>query len=204
MKKKIEKKSHRSTVEHVHIGDIMIDTGTLIMADPCRIDEMAEAWNESLTNENGPETICPRQNGMGFGVALPTGLGDGIYPVYAAYETTAAFGRRISHIHIEFTNPLRGTGCSKEFPHKAEEICSFGSIVPEARRYVTGIPRKPLPKGVVLVHNHVVPQQKLGMKGFRAWTQNLTDDLEVCPCDWAGVNLRGLVHYRGRRIGVLG
>ena len=63
-------------------------------------------------------------------------------------------------------------------------------------RYVSGIPRKPLPRGRVLVHNHVRPQPELGLNGFRAWTQKLTSDLEVCRCDWAGVDLRGLKHYR--------
>ncbi len=54
-------------------------------------------------------------------------------------------------------------------------------------KYVTGIPRK-LPKDRVLVHNHVVPQPVLGPNGFRAWTQTLSDDVEVCSCDWAGVD----------------
>jgi hypothetical protein len=48
----------------------------------------------------------------------------------------------------------------------------------------------------VLVHNHVVPQRTLGVNGFRAWTETLNDKLEVCNCKWAGVDLRGLVHYR--------
>jgi hypothetical protein len=63
-------------------------------------------------------------------------------------------------------------------------------------RYVSDIPREPLPKGQVLVHNQVRPHKKLGGRGFRAWTQTLNDRLEVCPCDWAGVDLRGLKHYR--------
>jgi hypothetical protein len=63
-------------------------------------------------------------------------------------------------------------------------------------RYVTGIPRKPLPKGIVLVHNHRVPQRLLGLNGFRAWTQKRTRKLVRCKCDWAGVDLRGLRHYR--------
>jgi hypothetical protein len=54
-------------------------------------------------------------------------------------------------------------------------------------RYVHGIPRRPLPEGIVLVHNHVVPHPMLGMNGFRAWTQGVDDELEVCDCDWAGV-----------------
>jgi hypothetical protein len=66
-------------------------------------------------------------------------------------------------------------------------------------RYVRSIPRKPLPKGTVLVHNHVVPQKKLGWNGFRAWTQQLTDELVLCECDWAGVDLRKLPHFCVRR-----
>lgn len=62
-------------------------------------------------------------------------------------------------------------------------------------RYVTRIPRK-LPEGRVLIHSHVRPQPKLGANGFRAWTETLSDKLEVCPCDWAGVDLHGLIHYR--------
>ena len=65
--------------------------------------------------------------------------------------------------------------------------------------YVSGIPRKPLLNGRVLVHNHVVPQRVLGMNGFRAWTQNLSDKLKVCDCKWAGVDLGGLVHYRVKK-----
>jgi hypothetical protein len=58
-------------------------------------------------------------------------------------------------------------------------------------RYVSSIPRK-LQDGLVLVHNRVIPHRVLGVRGFRAWTQKLTDNLERCSCDWAD----GLVHYR--------
>lgn len=61
--------------------------------------------------------------------------------------------------------------------------------------YVTNIPRK-LPEGIVLVHNHIVPQKILGLNGFRAWTQPHDDTVELCRCDWAGVDLHGLTHYR--------
>jgi hypothetical protein len=62
--------------------------------------------------------------------------------------------------------------------------------------YVTAIPRKELPEGRVLVHNRVTPYAKIGMNGFRAWTQLKTDRLVQCHCDWAGVDLHGLLHYR--------
>jgi hypothetical protein len=63
-------------------------------------------------------------------------------------------------------------------------------------RFVTGIPRKRLPKGTVLVHNHRTPQRKIGDGGFWAWTQKLDKGLLECKCDWAGLDLRGLKHYR--------
>ena len=48
-------------------------------------------------------------------------------------------------------------------------------------RYVHGISRKPLPEGRVLVHNHVIPQPRIGMNGFRAWTQLLAGRFWLLP-----------------------
>jgi hypothetical protein len=62
--------------------------------------------------------------------------------------------------------------------------------------YVTAVPRKALPEGRVLVHNRATPYSKIGMKGFRAWTQLKTDRVVRCDCNWAGVDLHGLPHYR--------
>jgi hypothetical protein len=69
-------------------------------------------------------------------------------------------------------------------------------IPPVTLHYLARIPGGALPAGMCLVHNSVRPQPRLGDKGFRAWTQPLSRDLEVCHCDWAGVDLHGLVHYR--------
>jgi hypothetical protein len=66
------------------------------------------------------------------------------------------------------------------------------------KRYVTGIPRKKLPRGIVLVHNHIVPQRKIGTNGFRAWIQKLDNTFVLCDCDMAGTDMRGLKHYRFR------
>ena len=65
-------------------------------------------------------------------------------------------------------------------------------------RYLARIPRK-LAKGRVLVHNRVVPQPELGLNGFTPWTERLNADLELCPCNWAGVDLGGRPHYRVKR-----
>jgi hypothetical protein len=46
-------------------------------------------------------------------------------------------------------------------------------------RYLTGIPRKPLPPGHVVVHNHVRPSRRLGNRGFRAWLAAPNDVLDA-------------------------
>lgn len=64
------------------------------------------------------------------------------------------------------------------------------------KTYITTIPRT-LADGVRLVHNQVTPQRQLERNGFRAWVQ-LGDGppLTPCNCNWAGVDLHGLPHYR--------
>lgn len=76
-------------------------------------------------------------------------------------------------------------------------------------RYITGIPRKPLPPGHVVVHNHVRPTHPIGTHGFRAWIAAPDDDeriaayargrdpyeAERCPCGWAPELAE---HYRVR------
>ncbi len=53
-----------------------------------------------------------------------------------------------------------------------------------------------IPSGHVLVHNPVKrplfyldmdanPTRRLGSRGFRAWTQTLTDRMVPCDCGWA-------------------
>lgn len=69
-------------------------------------------------------------------------------------------------------------------------------------RYLTGIPRKPLPPGQVVVHNHVrpagFPNVHAGQSGFRYWRQDfVADRLERCDCPWAPELAE---HFRARRL----
>jgi hypothetical protein len=52
-------------------------------------------------------------------------------------------------------------------------------------RYITGIPRKPLPPDHVVVHNHVRPAHPIGRNGFRVWIASPTGG-------------KGREHWRGR------
>jgi hypothetical protein len=88
------------------------------------------------------------------------------------------------------TDMTKGIAWVKQAKKIAEQMNRDGVC------YVTAIPRKELPEGRVLVHNRVTPCAKIGTKGFRAWTQFKTNRLVRCHCDWAGVDLHGLPHYR--------
>jgi hypothetical protein len=94
--------------------------------------------------------------------------------------------------------PQKGTGMSHV--KNAARLGALKKTVEQMNRdrvcYVTTIPRKELPEGRVLVHNDATPQPIIRKHGFRAWTQLKTDRLVECHCDWAGVDLHGLPHYR--------
>ena len=55
--------------------------------------------------------------------------------------------------------------------------------------YLQSMPTE-IPRGQVLVHNSARPTRHLGARGFRAWLQVSVHGLELCPCDWSG-----LEHY---------
>src|SRR4051812_23249809 len=68
-------------------------------------------------------------------------------------------------------------------------------------RYLYGIPRQPIPTGRCLVHNHVKPANRLGMNGFRAWTQKYDESALVeCKCDFGGCKAELHKHYRIRAL----
>jgi hypothetical protein len=51
--------------------------------------------------------------------------------------------------------------------------------------YLDRLPRA-LPAGRVLVHNHVRPARRLGVRGFRAWLSPPdATRLQRCACGWA-------------------
>lgn len=100
------------------------------MCDPCRAEEVAAQANESDEQEAHQYTkVFGEKLVRGVGVNVPTGLGDGIYPVIAHYETLEGIGRRLFSIYIPFGNGMRGSGCSvgRDWPHKVSKECWRGN-----------------------------------------------------------------------------
>lgn len=61
----------------------------------------------------------------------------------------------------------------------------FGALT--GAEQLTAIPRSPadIPAGRVVVHNHVRPARRLGMRGFRAYLVQPGPLITACGCGWA-------------------
>lgn len=85
------------TDELVEIGHIGVDAGTVVVADPSYITEndvLDDIYHK--THEEGDEV-----KNRDF-VAVRSGLGDGVYPVYARYVDVPGWGRRVAEIRVVF------------------------------------------------------------------------------------------------------
>jgi hypothetical protein len=92
--------------------------------------------------------------------------------------------------------------CIKLTTAMTEDLDMSIYTLKDGQRYVAHLPRRKLPEGTFLVHNHVVPVKPLSLNGFRAWVQKGKDDppLIECRCDFGGnANADKNTHYRVRR-----
>ena len=97
-------------LERKKIGEVGVDSGSLVITDSCYID----AYWEKPAGENGDypysyegvfDATCNKNGGGNLGntlgVAFRSGYGDGVYNVYATYNDDDVFGSRIVKIEIE-------------------------------------------------------------------------------------------------------
>lgn len=101
--RKIEKKKE-PTFRTEKVGTIEIDTGMLVISDPCRLDEVVESVDR-LTG--GPPELwgttgefIGEKSKRSFAVMSMTGIGDGRYPVYAEIVDDPEWGERVIALHI--------------------------------------------------------------------------------------------------------
>jgi len=100
------------------IGVVGVDSGQLLISDPCYIDsewEKEEDFNPDKPKYNFSYNSCCKasiddknnqlnykKGHAGVGVCFSTGLGDGCYDVFAKFETLKDWGERITEIKIKF------------------------------------------------------------------------------------------------------
>jgi hypothetical protein len=87
----------------VKIGTVAVDTGQIVILDPCRADNLDAVTSLSDANQLGD---------------CSTGLDDGRYPVFADVVDVPQWGSRIAGVHIHF-DPIY---CFADDPKFAAEI----------------------------------------------------------------------------------
>jgi hypothetical protein len=86
------------------IGEVCVDTATIVICDPCQVDEASEWRGDGMfgaVHDNGAAELkndhdCP------IAVAVSTGIGDGRYKVEARYINDPDWGKRVAEIRIKF------------------------------------------------------------------------------------------------------
>tara|TARA_R100000329_G_scaffold145867_1_gene131886 strand:+ start:2494 stop:2763 length:270 start_codon:yes stop_codon:yes gene_type:complete len=82
------------------IGNCPVDSGQIMMVDPCYVLADNNTTDEKLNGlykEICEMTIAERAGEFDLGCATSTGWGDGCYPVYAKMD-----GGRVAEIKIKF------------------------------------------------------------------------------------------------------
>tara|TARA_B100002003_G_C13928089_1_gene450973 strand:- start:353 stop:700 length:348 start_codon:yes stop_codon:yes gene_type:complete len=103
----------------VKIGEVGVDSASLMITDPCYIKDFKSGnYNPEIKKDksysvNGAccATDGKNQGGAigiihkpdeGLGVVFRTGIGDGVYPVYATLDNMEMFGERVVKVEIDF------------------------------------------------------------------------------------------------------
>ena len=97
----------------VKIGEVGVDSASLMITDPCYIKDFKSGnYNPEIKKDksysvNGACCATDGKNqggtiGKGLGVVFSTGIGDGVYPVYATLDDVEMFGERVVKVEIYF------------------------------------------------------------------------------------------------------
>lgn len=84
------------------IGRVGVDSGQLMIIDPCNIEnqDVGEQIMGITNNENQAGQLKYNMGHDGLGVVFSSGLGDGKYDVYATYHDLEDWGERITKVEI--------------------------------------------------------------------------------------------------------
>jgi hypothetical protein len=83
------------------LGHVGVDSGTIVINDPIHSDTIN--FEEIFSCVDNGDSELPYENGnAGRAIVVPTGIGDGYYPVYAKIADEG-FGERIYAIVIDFS-----------------------------------------------------------------------------------------------------
>ena len=102
--------------KRIKIGVVGVDSGQLVICDPCYIkhngeqselndyDELlkkkAESGNGDLNKADEYAQLCFDMGHEGLGVVFDSGIGDGVYNVYATIGEISCFGKRVKKVEV--------------------------------------------------------------------------------------------------------
>jgi len=108
-----------------YIGTIGVDSGQMMLSDPCYVKDFAESddvvemmeamkdgsddsysYIGACSQSNTPQQAGVLVNDIGaeMGVVCSSGFGDGGYPVYVKRHDFGEWGKRVVEMKIEFVN----------------------------------------------------------------------------------------------------
>ena len=89
-----------SSVERIKIGECGVDSGTLMIGDPCYCFDDED--RDAVFSEIGTGLFGTAHLPFGTGVVASTGYGDGVYEVFVeTVEDDWGPGRRVARIIVE-------------------------------------------------------------------------------------------------------
>jgi hypothetical protein len=112
-----------SNTEERLIGYVGVDSGQIMITDPCYIDSQWTSHGDNFSHEPDSKGLYPFDYGgacsatlsdeqagalrfamghEGAGVVTSAGFGDGSYPVYATFSDEGEWGTRVKSIRVEF------------------------------------------------------------------------------------------------------
>ena len=118
----------KTASEWKKIGVVGVDSGQLMICDPCYIDsewkkeEFDSAKKPSNFSYNGvSQATLKRQTAQmkyalghsGVAVVFRSGLGDGLYDVFAKIEDVKYWGRRVTEVRIKLVDAAYAKKMSK-------------------------------------------------------------------------------------------
>jgi hypothetical protein len=90
-------------MERKLIGHVGVDSGTLMIADPCYVT--GDRWTK---DDYDKYVVCMdeytqvnNKHGASIATIFSSGFGDGVYGVYATYKNCGKWGKRIAKVEIE-------------------------------------------------------------------------------------------------------
>ena len=100
------------------VGNISVDAGLCWVGDPCYLIQKSnppkeiENWGNFVeamlrsTRSDSPviKSFNHKRGHEGLGICVSTGIGDGLYPVFATVEDIPGWGERVTSVRIDFKN----------------------------------------------------------------------------------------------------